>query len=42
MQIVLERGYIDKLARVLPDVREINDAVDFARAYVDKQLKGPF
>jgi putative nucleotidyltransferase with HDIG domain len=38
LRIVLERGYIDKLARVLPDVREINDAVDFARAYVDKRL----
>ncbi len=37
-QIVLEQGYIDKLARVLPDVREINDAVDFARAYVDRRL----
>jgi hypothetical protein len=38
LQVVLERGYIDKLARVLPDVREINDAVDFARTYVNNRL----
>ncbi len=38
LRMVLERGYIDKLARVLPDVREINDAVNFARAYVDRML----
>ncbi len=42
LQIVLERGYIDKLARVLPDVREINDALDFTRVYVDKRLKRHF
>ncbi len=40
LRMVLERGYIDKLAVVLPDVREINDAVNFVRAYVDRKLAG--
>jgi len=38
LRMVLERGYIDKLAKVLPDVRQINDAVAFARAYVERKL----
>ncbi|HUI46502.1 MAG TPA: HD domain-containing protein [Nitrospirota bacterium] len=40
LRMVLERGYIDKLAKVLPDVQEINGAVAFVRTYVERKLTG--
>jgi hypothetical protein len=38
LQMVLERGYIDRIADVLPDNDEIRQVVDYARAFVDEKL----
>lgn len=40
LRMVLEQGYIDKIAAVLPHAHEIKEAVAFVRAYVDKRLGG--
>ncbi len=38
LQVVLERGYIEKIAGTLPDNEELRQAVDHARAYVNEIL----
>jgi hypothetical protein len=38
LQVVLERGYIEKIAGVLPDNEELRKAVDHVRAYVNEKL----
>ncbi len=38
LQVVLERGYIEKIAGVLPDNTEVVQAVDHARAFVNEKL----
>lgn len=38
LRMIKERGYIDKLARLLPAAAEIKEAVDIVRTYVDGKL----
>jgi hypothetical protein len=39
LQMVLERGYIDNMAAVLPENDEIRQAIDRVRAYVSRKLE---
>lgn len=40
-QLVRERSYIDKLARLLPDTDEIRKGIDHVRTYVKRKRRNP-